>query len=139
VKQRTALQTDFASYPERVGHQLSLLHRLTATPQRLDAVELENDVENEKLPCDKVNTLCEGELAVVAGRLRSVSYSPTENVPIVEAELFDGTAVVTLVFLGRRRIAGIEPGRRILARGRVGKHNGQLAIFNPWYELKCGG
>ena len=113
-----------------MGHHLSLLHRLTASAQRLDAVELENEVEKEKLPCAKVNTLCEGQPAVVAGRLRSVSYSPTENVPIVEAELFDGTAAVTLVFLGRRRI---------LARGRVGRHNGQLAIFNPWYELKCGG
>jgi RecG-like helicase len=126
------------SYPERVGHQLSLLHRLTASAQRLDAAELESEVENEKLPCTKVNTLAEGRTAVVAGRLRSVSYTPTENVPIVEAELFDGTAAVTLVFLGRRRIAGIEPGRKILARGRVGRHNGALAIFNPWYELKCG-
>lgn len=121
-----------------MGHHLSLLHRLTASAQRLDAAELESEVENEKLPCAKVNTLKEGQHAVVAGRLRSVSYTPTENVPIVEAELYDGTAEVTLVFLGRRRIAGIEPGRKVLARGRVGRHNGQLAIFNPWYELKCG-
>jgi hypothetical protein len=40
------------------------------------------------------------------------------------------------VWLGRRRIAGIEPGRRLLARGRVGLHEGQLAIYNPWYELQ---
>lgn len=122
-----------------MGHHLSLRHRLTASAQRLDAAELESEVENEKLPCAKVKTVHEGELAVVAGRLRSVAYSPTENVPIVEAELYDGTAALTLVFLGRRRIAGIEPGRKVLARGRVGTHNGQLAIFNPWYELKCGG
>jgi hypothetical protein len=122
-----------------VGHQLSLLHRLTASPQRLDAAELENEVEQQKVPCAKINTLCEGRPAVVTGRLRSVAYTPTENVPIVEAELFDGTSTVTLVWLGRRRIAGIEPGRRMLARGRVGCHNGRLAIFNPWYELKCGG
>lgn len=122
-----------------MGHQLSLLRRLTASAQRLDAAELENEVENEKLPCVKVNCLQEGQPAVVAGRLRSVVYSPTENVPIVEAELYDGTAPVTLVWLGRRRIAGIEPGRKILARGRVGVHNGHLAIYNPWYELKCGG
>ena len=29
-----------------------------------------------------------------------------------------------------------EPGRKILARGRVGWHNGRRAIYNPWYELK---
>ena len=129
----------FRRYPDRVGHQLSLLHRLTASTQRLDAAALESEVEKQKLPCAKINTLCEGQPAVVTGRLRSVTYSPTENVPIVEAELFDGTSTVTLVWLGRRRIAGIEPGRRILARGRVGRYNDQLAIFNPWYELKCGG
>ena len=41
-----------------------------------------------------------------------------------------------LVWLGRRRVAGIEPGRTIMARGRVGVHDGRLAIYNPWYELR---
>ena len=90
------------------------------------------------MPVERERPACPRR-SVVSGRLRSVAYSPTENVPLVEAELWDGTAAVTLVFLGRRRIPGIEPGRKILARGRVGRHDGQLAIFNPWYELKCGG
>jgi hypothetical protein len=41
------------------------------------------------------------------------------------------------VWLGQRRIAGIEPGRRIVASGRVGVHAGRLAIYNPWYELQA--
>lgn len=117
-----------------MGRHLSLLRRLTASPEHLDAAELESEVE--KLPCAKLNTLEEGKTAVVGGRLKSVVYTPTENVPVLEAELFDGSACVTLVWLGRRRIAGIEPGRKILARGRVGWHDGRLAIYNPWYELK---
>jgi hypothetical protein len=40
------------------------------------------------------------------------------------------------VWLGRRRVAGIEPGRLLTARGRVGVHDGRLAIYNPWYELR---
>ena len=56
---------------------------------------------------------------------------------MLEAELFDGSAAIQLVWLGRHRITGIEPGRRILAKGRVGLHDGQLAIYNPWYELTC--
>ncbi|MCW2494622.1 MAG: Nucleic acid binding OB-fold tRNA/helicase [Jatrophihabitans sp.] len=114
---------------------MSLLSRLTASPQRLDAAELESEVE--QLPCAKLKTVTRGEYAVVGGRLRSVIYTPTANVPVLEAELFDGSAAILLVWLGRRRITGIEPGRRLLAKGRVGMHDGRLAIYNPWYELTC--
>src|SRR6478672_5039587 len=113
---------------------MSLRHRLTASTHSLDAAELESQVE--KLPCEKLRDIEHGETAVVGGRVRSVKFTPTENVPVLEAELFDGSAAILLVWLGRRRIAGIEPGRRILARGRVGLHNGRLAIYNPWYELQ---
>jgi hypothetical protein len=43
---------------------------------------------------------------------------------------------VTLVWIGRRRIAGIEPGKTLLVRGRVGERNGQKVIYNPYYELR---
>ena len=112
---------------------MSLLHRLTASPSRLDAVELQDQVE--KLSCVPVEQLKPGHTVQVSGRLRSVRYTPTENVPTLEAELFDGSDALNLVWLGRRRISGVEPGRRILARGRVGLHNGRLAIYNPWYQL----
>jgi hypothetical protein len=118
-----------------VGRELSLLGRLTASAQRLDAAELETEVG--LLPCAKLKTVTRGEYAVVAGRLRSVVYNPKVNVPVLEAELFDGSAAIQLVWLGRRSITGIEPGRRLLAKGRVGLHDGQLAIYNPWYELTC--
>ncbi len=117
-----------------MGKGLSLRHRLTASAHRLDAAELEADVE--KMPCAKMRDITEGETAVVGGRVRSVKFTPTANVPMLEAELYDGSDVVHLVWLGRRRIAGIEPGRKLLARGRIGTHNGFRAIYNPWYELK---
>ncbi len=117
-----------------MGKGLSLRHRLTASAHRLDAAELEADVE--KMPCAKVRDITAGENAVVGGRVRSVRFTPTANVPMLEAELYDGSDTLHLVWLGRRRIAGIEPGRKLLARGRVGTHNGHPAIYNPWYELK---
>jgi RecG-like helicase len=113
---------------------MSLLHRLTASTHRLDAAELESEVE--KLPCAKLKDIRRGETVVVGGRVRSVKFTPTANVPLLEAELFDGSSQIQLVWLGRRRIAGVEPGRKLLARGRVGLHNGQRAIYNPWYELQ---
>jgi hypothetical protein len=117
-----------------VGRNLSLLHRLTASEHRLDAEQLQSEVE--RMPCDRIETLTPGRTAVVGGRLRAVVYTPTENVPTLEAELFDGSAAVALVWLGQRRIPGIEPGRRLLARGRVGVYKGRPAIYNPWYELR---
>ena len=116
-----------------MGHRPSLLHRLTASPQRLDAAELQDEVEERR--CVPMCDLRHGSTVKVVGRLRAVVYTPSETVPTLEAELFDGSSAIELVWLGRRRIAGVEPGRRVMARGRVGEHNGRLAIYNPYYEL----
>jgi len=110
-----------------------LLHRLTASASRLDAAELQEHVE--KIGCVSVDKLERGKTVKVVGRLKSVRYTPNETVPTLEAELFDGSSSLSLVWLGRRRISGIEPGRRLVARGRVGLHDGRLALYNPWYEL----
>ncbi len=85
----------------------------------------------------KLKTIKRGQLVAVGGRLRSVVYTPHATVPVLEAELFDGSAAILLVWLGRRRIAGVEPGRKILAKGRIGLHDNRFAIYNPWYELTC--
>jgi RecJ-like exonuclease len=111
-----------------------LLHRLTASAHYLDAAELRSEVE--RLACVPVDHVHSGDVATVTGRIRAVVYTPTEHVPTLTAELWDGTVPMDLVWLGRRRIAGIEPGRRITVRGRVGTHAGRPAIYNPWYELQ---
>lgn len=69
------------------------------------------------------------------GVLRTVTLRPRGGVPALEAELFDGTGVVTVVWLGRRRIAGIVPGRSIQVIGRIGPQEGVRMLFNPRYEL----
>jgi hypothetical protein len=120
-----------------VSKRLSLLQRLTASASRLDADELQEQVEQRR--CVPLKELRPGSCVEVVGRLRSVVYTPRETVPTLEAELFDGSDSVDLVWLGRRRITGIEPGRRVTARGRVGLHNGRKAIYNPWYELLQAG
>ena len=83
-----------------------------------------------------IRTCVAGDPATVAGVLRSVTLRPREGVPAVEAELFDGTGRILLVWLGRRRIRGIEPGRRIVAHGRITGNTEKPTIFNPQYELR---
>jgi hypothetical protein len=69
------------------------------------------------------------------GTLRTVTLRPRGGVPALEAELYDGSGVLTLVWLGRRRIAGITPGRSIQVQGRIGMHDGARILYNPRYEL----
>ena len=73
--------------------------------------------------------------AEVFGVLRSVILRPRQNVPALEAELYDGTGSVRLVWLGQRTIAGIEPGRRARLTGFVSHCDGRPTMYNPRSEL----
>ena len=72
----------------------------------------------------------------MAGTLRAVTLRPRGASLTMEAELWDGTGNVTLVWLGRRDIPGIEPGRKIVVHGRLASIKGERTIFNPSYELQ---
>ena len=72
----------------------------------------------------------------VAGRVRSLRVAPQHDVPLLELVLDDGTAALSIVFLGRRGLAGVEVGSRIVAEGTVGLHHNRLALLNPTYELR---
>jgi hypothetical protein len=112
------------------------LQRLTADDQTIDAEELRG--ESAKAGCEPLSSCRKGAVVTVTGRLKSVVYTPRETVPTLEADLFDGSGSVTLVWLGRRRIPGIEPGRTLTARGRFAAFDGKRVIYNPWYELGAG-
>ena len=76
------------------------------------------------------------EVVDVAGMLRTVTLRPHGASLTMEADLWDGTGNVTLIWLGRREIAGIQPGRRIVVHGRLTSIRGERAIYNPTYELR---
>lgn len=100
----------------------------------------EVEADEERLRAARVGTTAVAdvptrETAVVSGVLRSVILRPSEKVQVVEAELYDGSGSVELLWLGRRRIPGIEPGRRVRVRGLVSVVDGRRVIYNPRYEL----
>ncbi|MDQ3732892.1 MAG: OB-fold nucleic acid binding domain-containing protein [Actinomycetota bacterium] len=109
------------------------LRRLTADPSDLDATDLLSEVH--KTGCEPVSQCHRGQVVTVTGRLKTVVYLPQASVPTLEAELYDGSGSVFLVWLGRRQIAGIEPGRTLTARGRIAEQRDREVIYNPWYEL----
>jgi hypothetical protein len=73
--------------------------------------------------------------AHVQGVVNSIKSAPTGASPVVEVEIWDSTGGVTLQFLGRREISGLEVGAQLKAEGMVGENNGQLIILNPSYEI----
>ena len=75
------------------------------------------------------------ERVKLRGSLRTVNLRPRAGVPALEAELTDGTGMITVVWLGRRRIAGIEPGQALSVEGRIGAYDGVRVMYNPKYEL----
>ncbi|MEV6812238.1 OB-fold nucleic acid binding domain-containing protein [Micromonospora sp. NPDC051296] len=116
------------------GSLRRMLRRLTASEAEIEAQQL----QQESARCGAVPVLqcARGQVASVTGRLRTVVYTPRTNLPALEADLYDGSDVVTLVWLGRRRITGIEPGRHLTAKGRIAIRDERKVIYNPYYELE---
>ena len=73
--------------------------------------------------------------AHVQGRVTAIKSAPRGSAPILQVEVWDQSGVVTLQFLGRREIAGLEVGSQLRAEGMVGEEEGVLTILNPSYEL----
>jgi amino acid transporter len=73
--------------------------------------------------------------ARIEGKVRSMRVQPRAEVPTLECVLVDDTGAISIVFLGRRAIAGIDVGVRLRVEGTAGESRGRLALLNPVYEL----
>lgn len=111
------------------------LRRMFASAAELDAEQLQRDAARSG--CTPMCDVRRGDLVSVTGRLRTVVYTPRTTLPTLEAELFDGSDLVTLVWLGRRHIPGIQPGASVTARGRIALRDNRKVIYNPYYELEA--
>jgi len=92
--------------------------------------------ESAKAGCCPIEEAHDRDRVSLQGTLRTVTLRPRGGVPAIEAELYDGSGLITVIWLGRRRITGIEPGRHIKVDGRIGIHDDHRVIFNPRYELQ---
>lgn len=131
----TAPGTGDSDAPERGrGGLRGFLRRMASSRTELEAEDLQRTCGEEgATPITACGTR---KRACVAGTLRTVTLRPRGGAPALEAELYDGTDVVNLVWLGRRKIAGIDPGRRLRAEGLVSVQDGRKVMFNPRYELR---
>ena len=117
------------------GYLRRLTRRLTEDPEQLDVEELSDEAAGTG--AQKVIDCQRGQEVTMVGTLRSVEANSKGCAGGVRAELFDGTDSVMLVWLGQRRIPGIESGRTLRVHGRIGKlENGVKALYNPHYEIQ---
>jgi amino acid transporter len=99
-----------------------------ATPDR--------DHEMGVLPgCTPIGEVLWRSRVSLAGRVRSMRVAPQHDAPTLELVLVDGTGGISIVFLGRRGIAGVDVGTRMMVEGTVGVYKARLALLNPSYRL----
>src|SRR5215203_5921648 len=109
------------------------LRRMTSSTEELESEDLQRSVREEgSVPIQN----CEDRQRVqLTGTVSTVTINPRAGHPALEVELRDGSGAVTLVWLGRRQIPGIDPGRSLKISGRISCHEGRRLIYNPRYEL----
>jgi RecG-like helicase len=112
-------------------------HRWTRSQAEVEADELKDQVHAaEDAELTTIDCCTPGETVSVRGMVRTVTMRPRSTVPALEIELYDGSGTVSVVWLGRRRIPGIDPGRTLIVKGRLTCNTENPTIYNPRYELK---
>ena len=108
--------------------------RLTKPTEQIDREHLEEWCATRGFPAlDAVEVR---KPVRVAGEVRSIRIVPRAGADALEATITDGHGSLTAVFLGRRKILGISPGRRVLLEGVVTKDGTSPVMYNPVYQLE---
>jgi len=113
-----------------------LFKNLTTPVNELDVERLRKFCETKEgvTPIAELGPRQEG---TVVGEIASMRIVPRAGSPSLEATITDGSGSLLVVWTGRRKIAGVVPGKRLVVSGR-GAPSGpkaRLMIFNPRYEL----
>ena len=113
-----------------------LFQRLSVPVSQLDQARLRDFCA--ALPgVTPITELVPREEAALVGEITTLRIVPRAGSPSLEATISDGTGTVAASWTGRRRIAGVTPGRRLVisGRGAPGGPGGRLIFYNPRYEL----
>jgi RecG-like helicase len=114
-----------------------LVERLTKPVEEQDREKLEEFCS--KLGVARCDEVTPREPARVAGEVQTVRIVPRAGSPSLEVTVGDGRGQVVGVFFGRRKIAGISPGRRLVLEGVAARQGGRIYMYNPIYELLPSG
>ena len=71
----------------------------------------------------------------VCGEVKRMTIRPRSGIPSTEIVINDGTGDATVIFSGRRHVAGIEHGHCIIVEGVAFADANRLVFLNPAYSL----
>jgi RecG-like helicase len=109
------------------------LRKLAQSNSELESEDLQKAVQHEgAVP---IRNCEDRQLVSLTGTVSTLTLAPRAGHPALEVELRDGSGAVTLVWLGRRQIPGIDPGQMIKVSGRISCQDGRRLMYNPKYEL----
>lgn len=110
-----------------------VLRRLASSNADLESASMQREVRDEgAVP---IQSCTDRQVVTLTGQISCLTVHPRGGHPSLEVELRDGSGTVTLVWLGRRQITGIDAGRRLRVSGRISCQDGRRLIYNPRYEL----
>jgi hypothetical protein len=113
-----------------------MLHRLTAPITELDQEKLREFCSGHPHCSSIAEAKPRAEVSLV-GEVTTLRIVPRAGSPSLEATISDGSGSMVAVWTGRRRIAGVAPGKRLMINGRGSTvaPGGRLLFYNPRYEL----
>lgn len=112
---------------------IQALKRIGASDAELESEERQRVAES--VGADKIGELADRQIARLRGTIIELSMKPRAGTPWLEAEFSDGSGAVTLIWMGRREIAGVTAGREMEVVGRVSCVDGKRRLYNPRYVL----
>jgi hypothetical protein len=71
----------------------------------------------------------------IAGEVARLRVVPRAGSPSLEVTVDDGTGRALVVFTGRRKIVGIDPGRGLVLEGTAREVHNRAVLMNPSYTL----
>ena len=95
-----------------------MLQRFTAPVEELDAERLREFCASRPDVIRIADAVPREDITVV-GEISSLRIVPRAGSPSLEATIYDGSGSVVVTWTGRRRIAGVAAGRRLVVSGRV--------------------
>lgn len=113
-----------------------LLKRLSTPVEALDEERLHEFCLDHPDAIPIANVVDRQRVTVV-GEVASVRIVPEAGTAWLEVTLSDGQDKLVAMWTGRRRLPGVEPGRRLVASGRASATGagGRMLLMNPSYEL----
>jgi hypothetical protein len=111
----------------------NLRHKLNRAVADLDKARLHDRYEG--LGLTHIDEAPRRTPVRVGGEVQAIQVVPRNGSPSLEVTISDGTGKAVAVFLGRRRMGGVNPGRGILLEGVGRGDDDRLVLLNPAYTL----